>query len=241
MAGDGVRRLRGQVTTKLADGAAFGVAVGPDGKVWVTVQDGVLVIDGETTKKLPTPTTPSTLVVTRRGPVFVDERLSISTLEGEAWKKDEEASRLLADAVEIRGVVGAASPKGKVPLLTAEAVALIGPDGEVHRQALDLPRDLSDVTAVALDGSDRLWISATFGLFIFGPDGKLLQQWPRGALPTSAKEILIHGEGPALPKAPPPAIRRGERHVEMLLGLRAGRGARPRAGGAPVVERPRLT
>ena len=242
LAGDGVRRIRGEVTTKLSDAVAYDMAVGPDGKVWVTVHDGVLVLDGEKTKMIPT-TPQSKVVATPRGPVFA-ERTTISTLEGDVLKKDEEASRLLA-GLDVRAMtaapngevivvtmmkflrrdaagtwhehqlknlgftlaVGPASPKGKVPLVMSEAIVLIGADGDVQRQALDLPGDLTDITAVALDGSDRLWISATFGLFIFGPDGKLLQQWPSGAIPTSAQEILIHGDGPALPKTPPPAIK----------------------------------
>ncbi len=244
LAGDGVRRIRGEVTTKLSNAAAFDIAVGPDGRVWVTDRDGVLVLDGDKTKMIPMSTPQSKVVATPRGPVFA-EGTTISTLEGDVLKKDEEASRLLAGLGGARAMtaapngevfivtmmkflrrdaagtwhehmltdlgftlaVGTASPKGKVPLVTSNAVVLIGPDGDVQRQALDLPGDLSDITAVALDGSDRLWISATFGLFIFGPDGKLLQQWPSGAIPTSAQEILIHGDGPALPKTPPPAIK----------------------------------
>lgn len=243
-AGDGVRRIHGDVMTKLSDEAAFDVAAGPDGKIWEAVQGGVLVLDGSAKKMLPAPETPERLVVTPRGPVFVS-RLSVFTLEGETWQKDDAASGLLADAGEIRGVtstpkgqiyvvgmgmflrrepggtwqkhalpkqgwarqVGAASPKEKVPVLTADGVVLLGPDGEVHPRALDLPGDLADVTALALDGSDRLWISATFGLFVFGPDDKLLQRWPSGAIPTSAREILVHGEGPALPRQAPPAIK----------------------------------
>ena len=243
VAGDGVRRIRGEVTTKLSSAAAFDIAVGPDGRVWVTDQVGVLVLDGDKTKMIPMSTPQSKVVATPRGPVFA-EGTTISTLEGDVLKKDEEASRLLT-GLAVRAMtaapngevfivtmmkfvrrdaagtwhehmltdlgftlaVGRASPKGKVPLVTSEAIVLIGPDGAVQRQALDLPGDLSDITAIAVDGSDRLWISATFGLFVFGPDGKLLQQWPSGALPTSAQEILIVGDGPPLPKTPPPAIK----------------------------------
>lgn len=219
----------------------------------MTSHDGVLVIDGETTKKLPAPPQ-SQLAVTPLGPVFA-ERQVISTLEGEAFKTDEDASRLLAGTDVRRMIaspdgqlfivgmtkflrrdtvgawhehtlpdlgwtiaVGLASPKGKVPLVTYDAVALIGPGGEVLRQTLELPGDRVDITAIALDGSDRLWISATFGLFIFGSDGKLLQQWQSGALPTSAKEILIHGDGPALPATPPPAIKGTVRGTPIVDG-----------------------
>lgn len=98
---------------------------------------------------------------------------------------------------------GPVSPRGILPLATRTLVRLVQPDGSISNGPTTTPEE---VTAIAIDGQDRIWLGGYGGLAVYSLKNELIQSWPAGALASAPAAIVVHGDGPRLPEQAPPAI-----------------------------------
>ncbi|MBX3230188.1 MAG: hypothetical protein KIT84_24850 [Labilithrix sp.] len=223
MLDEGLQILDGEKVTKLESPEANDVGVAPDGTVflarWLDEPRRVYRREGDTWKVVEELTALLAndqirgFVAGRGGEFYVVMSASVTRRDGGAWRKVELPPTAFVLAA------GGVSPKGSLPLVTRDAIVVVDADGTVD--VLDTSVRPEDVTAIAFDGQERLWLGGESGVFVLSRKGQVLQRWPVGVLPAAPSSIAVHQGGPALPDVPPVGVR-GTIRGKLIVDGKAG-------------------
>ncbi|AKT38526.1 hypothetical protein [Chondromyces crocatus] len=125
---DPLRLRNGRVTTlpELWDG----VALAPDGKVWLATGSTVTLLHRDTVSKIPTPERARAIAIPRSGEVFVIGAHDLYRLDGQTWTKDDALARVLGPGRPLKDLL--AGPSGELYVIAFDGILRRDTTGSWH-------------------------------------------------------------------------------------------------------------